>query len=164
MNLPERRKRYNSLVRLRTNHATLTEIGAMFGLSRERVRQILLAGEPKALEHKGGVLFQHGFSKLKGRDRARMMVRIRDNFTCQDCGSTRKPSDVQIANASKSDLKGRIKHFDIHHQDGRCGKKSHGYDSTNDLSGLITLCHRCHYNRPEHRVQSPDFPRRKVIH
>lgn len=40
--------------------------------------------------------------------------------------------------------------FDIHHLNGLCGKKSKGYDRVSEIDGLITLCHKCHYNRPEH--------------
>lgn len=87
---------------------------------------------------------------IKGRERARMMVRERDNFTCKDCGAVRTPRQVKKYNSKMPTLRGRMKLFDVHHINGLCGKNSRGYDSTRDLSGLITLCHRCHYQRPEH--------------
>ena len=90
-----------------------------------------------------------------------MMVRERDKFTCQDCGDVRRPEEVHEYNEKLTGLKGRIKLFDIHHINGLCGKNSKGYDSTKDMSGLITLCHRCHYNRPEHRVHSLEY-RQKI--
>ena len=79
----------------------------------------------------------------KGRDRTRFLVRLRDNFTCIDCGEKRPPSECGIGKKYK-------KSFDVHHINGKCGKKSHGYDSTKDLEGLITLCHQCHFNRHDH--------------
>ena len=78
---------------------------------------------------------------MKGRELTRMLVRIRDNFTCQDCSATRTP---EVAKKEHKRL------FDIHHINGLCGKKSRGYDRVEDMGGLITLCHKCHFNRPEH--------------
>ena len=75
-----------------------------------------------------------GFSGIRY---TREIVRIRDNHTCQDC-------------RSKWDGVGR--RFDVHHLD-ECGQKSLKYDSIYDISRLITLCHKCHYNRSEHRVK-----------
>lgn len=80
----------------------------------------------------------------RGLDRTRMMVRIRDKFTCQDCGDIRTPEQAKL---------NRKRLFDCHHLNGLCGKKSHGYDKVSEIDGLITLCHKCHYNRPEHRVK-----------
>jgi hypothetical protein len=85
--------------------------------------------------------------KPKARNRARSLVRIRDNYTCQDCGDQRTPELVREWNKGCVSLKGRSKLFDVHHTNGECGKHSRGYDSTKDLTGLITLCHSCHYNR-----------------
>ena len=76
--------------------------------------------------------------KLSGRDYTREVVRIRDKYTCQDC--------QRIWNSGE-------RRFDVHHLNGLCGKKSRGYDSVIDISGLITLCHKCHYNRPEHTLK-----------
>jgi hypothetical protein len=91
--------------------------------------------------------------RLRGRDRTRMLVRIRDNFTCQDCGDQRTLERVRAYNSTKKKLQGRLKLHDIHHEDGRCGQQSRGYDSSKDLSGLVTLCHKCHFNRPEHTLR-----------
>lgn len=73
-----------------------------------------------------------------GRDRIRFMVRNRDSLTCQSCGKKWKEGQ---------------RHFDVHHLDGFCGKRSRGYDSVKDISNLITLCHKCHYNHPEHTLK-----------
>lgn len=78
-------------------------------------------------------------SGKQGADRARMMVRIRDNFTCQDCSKRRTPDEVKGTS---------LRLLDVHHLNGMCGKKK--YDSVNDLSGMVTLCHKCHFNHPEH--------------
>lgn len=80
-------------------------------------------------------IYKHN-SKLEGRDLHREKVRVRDNHTCQDC---KKKWEI-----------GK-RRFDVHHLNGLCGKKSKGYDYKTELDGLITLCHKCHYNRPEHK-------------
>lgn len=141
--------RYRRCRHLREQGATYSEIGQMFGITRQAVYDKLRKGEPKPPKDPG-ILFANGFVGLKGRERARMMVRIRDNFTCQDCGETRTYEEVKKYNSGNPTLKGKMKLFDVHHINGLCGKKSRSYDATDDLSGMVTLCHRCHYNRPEH--------------
>lgn len=89
----------------------------------------------------------------EGRGKTRRLVRERDGFTCADCGTKRTPAQVKMFNGNISGLSGRIKNLDVHHLGGMCGKKSRGYDKVEDMHILITLCHRCHYNRPEHRVK-----------
>lgn len=74
----------------------------------------------------------------KGRERTRELVRIRDKHTCQSC--------------KKKWNGGR--RFDIHHLGGLCGKKSKSYDSVDDIHVLLTLCHKCHFNHPEHTLNS----------
>ena len=75
---------------------------------------------------------------MGGRGHNRMRVRERDNFTCQDCGEIRTPETA---------TKQGKRLFDVHHLNGLCGKKSKGYDTVSELGVLITLCHKCHYNR-----------------
>lgn len=75
---------------------------------------------------------------LGGRDLNREKARKRDNWTCQDCN---KKWEV-----------GK-RRFDTHHIEGLCGKKSKGYDNLIDVKLLITLCHKCHFNRPEHKTK-----------
>lgn len=86
--------------------------------------------------------------KQNGRDMVRFIVRRRDNFTCQDCGKVRTP---------KMSKKLGKRQFDVHHLNGLCGKKSRGYDKISEIDTLITLCHKCHYNRAEHRCKSKSF-------
>lgn len=94
---------------------------------------------------------------MNGRSWVRHIARIRDKFTCQDCGFIRTGTDVINYNNKIEGLKGRIKNLDIHHLNGLCGINSKGYDRIKDIDGLITLCHSCHYNRPEHKCKSPEF-------
>ena len=79
--------------------------------------------------------------RKQGRERVRMLVRYRDKFTCQDCGEIRTPADTERQ-------KNRL--FDVHHLNGLCGKLSKSYDREKDMDGLVTLCHRCHFNHPQH--------------
>lgn len=79
--------------------------------------------------------YKHGI--LEGRDLIREKVRILDNHQCQDC---------------KKKWEESTRRFDVHHLDGLCGKKSKGYDSIKDIDSMITLCHKCHFNRPEHTI------------
>lgn len=91
------------------------------------------------------LLKKHG--DIQGRGRTRMLVRMRDNFTCKDCGAVRTP---EMAKKEGKRL------FDVHHLNGLCGKKSRGYDKEEDMDGLVTLCHKCHFNRPEHSGRKLD--------
>lgn len=137
-------KRYKNFVRLRSEGATFKEIGLMYGTSGQSVQNRIKKGFPKEMGGQKGILALSGFLKLKGRDRARMLVRIRDNFTCQVCGDKRTPDKA----------KGKERLFDVHHTGGSCGKNSRGYDSTKDISKMITVCHKCHYNLPDHTLKT----------
>jgi hypothetical protein len=70
--------------------------------------------------------------KFTGRDFIREKARIRDDHTCQECFRRRHEGE---------------RRFDLHHINGLCGKKSRGYDRKCDIGQLITLCHKCHFNR-----------------
>lgn len=91
--------------------------------------------------------------RKKGREYTRSLVRERDNYQCQDCGRIRTPK-----RAKKLDKR----MFDVHHLNGLCGKKSHKYDRVSDMFNLITLCHKCHFNRPEHKSHNPT-PRKSSL-
>ena len=88
------------------------------------------------------------YVNLGGRERTRMIVRLRDDFTCQDCKKFRTPD---MAKSTGKRL------FDIHHLNNLCGKKSRKYDKVSEIDGLITLCHKCHFNRPEHTTKKKAF-------
>lgn len=137
--LDESIKRYEQIILLRKKGKNLREIGEIFGVSRQAIEIRIKRGVPK----KSKSSMTHGLGKIfSGRDLVREQVRIRDNHTCIDC--------------SKIWVKGN-RRFDVHHLNGMCGKKSKGYDKVSEMDGLITLCHRCHYNRPEHRCQTESF-------
>lgn len=133
------------------------EIGDMYGLSRQRVDQILVKdySSKKIIDvtcaccGKEFVNDSSHFRKfcsvcspqvanLDGRERTRELVRIRDNHTCQKCNLKWDEN---------------MRRFDVHHLDGICGKKSRGYDSSKDISKLITLCHKCHMGLDEVRLK-----------
>lgn len=153
MTYEESVKRYQKVIKLKEKGATYSEMGKMFGVSRQRIEQIINRGEPKIREYFEGILGKNGYKHLSGRERARMLVRIRDGFTCQDCGYYRSSHDVDKYNKKREGPSGKMKSLDVHHTHGMCGKNSTGYDSTSDISKMITLCHRCHFNRPEHAVK-----------
>ena len=86
-------------------------------------------------------LKRFGLSCLpEGRERTRTLVRVRDNFTCQDCGDVRFPKDCGKEKLFQKQL-------DVHHLNGLCGKRSRSYEAIAEMEGLITLCHKCHFNR-----------------
>ncbi len=144
-------KRWKEIVVLRRKRFSLREIGTVYGLSGERVRQILLRGEPRTYKRKAPVTLK------EGRERTRELVRMRDKYTCQDCELKKTPEMLTKMNEGVIGLKGLRKSLDVHHLHGLCGIKSRGYDKMEDMDGLITLCHKCHYNRPEHKTQSKEW-------
>ncbi len=139
----------------------LSALGRKYGVSRERIRQIVHDIKPKGASPYKIIMYKritcyicrnilvNGESKYcgdcrkenkleHGRDLVRGVVRGRDNNTCQSCGFKWK-------------LGMDRKRLDVHHLEGMCGKKSKGYDSIySDLSKLITVCHKCHYNLHDH--------------
>src|SRR5665213_1375474 len=121
-------KRYENMVVLRAKGVTLAEIGKMYGISRQRVEQRLKKGRPKDTQVAYTVLGILGYDYLEGRERTRMLARIRDNFTCQDCGFQRTTEEVKAYNAQRNGPKGKIKSLNVHHTHGQCGKNSRGYD------------------------------------
>lgn len=157
MTYEESLKRYRAIIRLDKQGASFGEIAKMYGVSRQRIEQILKKGEPKIREYFENILGKEGYGHLEGRERARMLVRIRDDYTCQDCGLRRTAQEVSAFNKKIKGLSGKWKNLDVHHTHGMCGKNSRGYDPTSDISKMITLCHKCHYNRPEHKVQSKEY-------
>lgn len=105
------------------------KIGKELGISRQRVHQILTGYKSPATLYFGS-----------GREFTRGQVRHRDNYICQDCKKRWKYGERK---------------FDVHHLNGLCGKMSRGYDHIKNISELVTLCHKCHFNRPEHKSKKP---------
>lgn len=155
-------RRIKKIISLRKRN-TLKSIGLKYNISKQRVSEILKKGIPIKKEliclicrksfisyTKKSFCSKHSryFKKQKiepwrkqGREFSRGIVRARDNYTCQSCGEKRT---LQM---SKKQNK---KQLDVHHLGGLCGKKSKKYDSVKELKLMITLCHKCHYNHPEH--------------
>jgi hypothetical protein len=82
---------------------------------------------------------------IGGRERTREIVRYRDEYTCQTCNEIRTPE------MAKEQGKRQL---DVHHLNGLCGKMSRKYDKIESLSQMITLCHKCHFNHPEHTLKT----------
>lgn len=178
-------KRLPKIIRLRESGLSLRKIGEMYGLSHERIRQIIERQYSETIlytykcekcnhievgKKKPNTTCLYCLAKIKirvknpskeiygkepewrqqGRERIRHLVRYRDKFTCQVCGKRRTPEEVHAHNKKCKTGKGKIKLHDVHHLGGLCGKKSKGYDNNKDIAGLVTLCHKCHYNHPEH--------------
>lgn len=156
--------RKEKMIKMRNNGETLKVIGDHFKVSRERVRQIIsgIGGSTQRLkkalqcpacgirfivwegerDQRKNCDFCTAYLKdNQGREYVRALVRLRDDFTCQECGLKMTPKQAKEKNK-------RL--FDIHHLGSLCGKKSRSYDRVKDMKNLITLCHRCHFNRPDH--------------
>jgi len=156
-------ERKQKIIELRNSGKSFSEIGEIYKISRQRVHQIFSSKKviyPRISKYtRAGLDY---IRPMEGRERNRELVRIRDNHTCQDCGFKLTYETVRETNSKIVGLKGKIKSLDIHHTKGLCGKKSTGYDKIKELKYLVTLCHKCHYNRPEHRVKQTSFGRKKL--
>ncbi len=167
------KKRKQIIRKLKNKRFTYQYIGNLLQISRQRVCQIdkMNVGEiinkrknkvrkkenkikereqqiqKKETDIKNGLKPNTQGIKLQGASFIREAVRGRDNHTCQICG--------------KKWVKGK-RRFDIHHID--CNKeKSRKYDNwEKERENMITLCHRCHMNLPEHR-KSMSKKYRRVI-
>lgn len=141
--------RYAFFALLRAEGLSNSEIAHLFSASRHGVGKRLRGGPPTHHDYTPHPAFEHSVGT--GRERARALVRHRDDYTCWDCGFRRTPREVREHNQQMPTLQGRIKNLDVHHINGKCGTNSRGYDPTEDLTDLITVCHKCHYNRHDHR-------------
>lgn len=147
------KEQLEQITELRNKGFSLKKIGTLFNLSGERIRQIIkgkiiIRQKPKyclicneLIIVKEGVRYQKHCQKcsahlkhFSGRDMVREKVRMRDKYTCQECGKV---------------WNDEMRRFDIHHLNGNCGKYSRKYDRSCDMSGLITLCHKCHMTKDE---------------
>ena len=130
------KKRQKQIVIMRLDGKTYQQIGDSLGVHRSRVQKI----ENQKIIFDNYYQQPSVFDNLpkwmkKGNSRVRYLARMRDNFTCQACGLIWEKGQRQ---------------FDCHHLDGLCGKKSKGYDKIGEIGKLITLCHKCHFNRHDH--------------
>ena len=122
------KERQKQIIKMKEDGLTYKEIAIVFNLNKSRIHKI--ANQEIIFEK----YFQPPsvFDKLpewrkKGNSRNRYLARLRDNFTCQGCHKKWKSGE---------------RHFDCHHLNGLCGKKSQGYDKLHEIDQLITLCHR----------------------
>ena len=148
MTFQEQIKRYKDFIFLRKNGWTVKNIAKKYGISRQAVEIRIVKGFPKIGTVKNqfhNQFYKFVFKKyglriqdIQGKDRTRMVVRARDNFKCRSCGKKRTPKQAKR-------YKKRL--FDVHHLNGICGKKSKSYDSIKNIDKLITICHKCHYQR-----------------
>lgn len=133
-------ERYFDFLEMRNSGKTYREIADKYGISRQAVMGRVKKGKPKPQKTIDPLWVGVPKWKRQGRERVRGFVRLRDKYTCQDCGKVLLPENVPPKGKS----------LDVHHLNGLCGKKSRGYDKKEDMHILVTLCHKCHYNRPEH--------------
>ena len=137
MNLEERKQ---MMTEMREKGITWQKIGNMFGVSHQRVQQIVKGYQHsrKTLSTKIPDNWKPGETKnistsLKGRSRLTEMVRHRDNYTCQICHKKWKEG---------------ARRFDVHHLDPE-KENNPLYENYKCFDEMITLCCKCHL-RLEH--------------
>jgi len=115
-----------------------TKISVLFPVTRQRIYQIIQKYKPLdfKIKYKIKKKNKNPFSSHGGRDLVREKIRIRDNHTCQICNKKWESGQ---------------RRFDVHHKD--CDKeKTRQYDNyEKEKNNMITLCHKCHLNLPQHR-------------
>lgn len=127
----------------RAKRMTLEDIGKLIGVTRQRVWSIVnnyqqkqklkpiedLKTLTKRKREFLGIDVVNGID-LRDSNRAREIVRHRDNYTCQIC-------------LKKSDKWG--KKFDVHHLDKEYeNNKTTAKQDMLLIDRMITLCHKCH--------------------
>lgn len=135
---------YDEALKLRKSGLSYSKIGKIFGFTRQYAHYLLTKvnrDEMKRVEELSYLDFD-SLGRVKdvkavvknygngGRDRAREIVRIRDNHTCKSCG--------------KKWIEGQ-RRLDVHHidEDKEGGKTTVRWDLEN-THRMITLCHKCH--------------------
>lgn len=121
-------KRRDLILIMRENGETYQEIAIVFGLTRERIRQIIGSRRYRPWRVKYDKV-------LEGRDAKREEIREYFDYTCQMCGKKWKEGERRL---------------DVHHLSCE-SEDSRRYDKDVDLETVTVLCHRCHMNLPEHR-------------
>lgn len=132
---------------LRKKGETYRQIAHSFGVSLSCIYQIHNNKNINPLEHKLwssekrkllGLPNIKNYEGMDGRNWTRELVRIRDNWTCQNCSRIWKKGE---------------RRFDVHHQDehleGQDKFKYMGKIDKENMNKMITLCHLCHMNLPE---------------
>ena len=144
-------KRKKDIVKLIEKRLTYNQVGKMYGISRQRVHQIVKEfknPKPKKPYTKLDIMPKTkvkidklNIARITGmssgsRDRVRELIRIRDNHTCQICGKVWKTWQRRL---------------DVHHIDCVKEKTNQCDNYEKEKDNMITLCHKCHLNLPEHR-------------
>jgi 5-methylcytosine-specific restriction endonuclease McrA len=105
---------------------------ANYSIRREKIAELL--NDPRNTEI--NITTLTGF-KSGSRDRIRVIVRIRDNHTCQSCKKVWEPGS---------------RRFDVHHNDEKFDGKSPFLSvkesDRDNIENMVTLCHKCHLNLP----------------
>lgn len=168
----QREERKQKMTELYGLGLTLQQVGDRYGISRERVRQIIHDIRPKRLLRQkieikelttATVIEGTCFSCKKNLNRFAPRSHVFE--FCEDCftkffvrksgsqvsGMDRTREIVRIRDHHTCQSCGNVwvygqRRFDIHHLNGNCGKFSTSYDSVLDIDGLVTLCHKCHMN------------------
>lgn len=128
---------YHKIIRLRKRGKTIVEIAKIYNVTKQAISLRIIKGIPKLRQVDSTWKNKPQWLRT-GRDMVREMARNRDKHTCQDCGKKWREG---------------IRRFDVHHLNGLCGKRSRKYDKVASIKALVTLCHKCHFNRPEHTVR-----------
>ena len=141
-------ERKELIIQLRKNGRTLQAIGDIFGVTRQRVEQIIrprrrikirdcIVCDTNIIGPGRKYCLDCSMTLLSGMDTLREKVRMRDKHTCQKCG--------------KKWEKGK-RRFDTHHLDeeyeGLNGGRGYYTLDKTLLDRIITLCHKCHLNLP----------------
>ncbi len=129
--------RIEQIQSLRNKRYTYQQIGNLFGISRQRIYQILHPFDipfsilknkkeiKKVIISKNITITKLTKMKYGSRDRIRKLVRIRDNYTCQICGKVWQKGQRRL---------------DIHHLD--CdNNKTKQNDKFYDNGTWSILCH-----------------------
>ena len=157
--------------KLRKEGLTLDAVGEKFSISRERVRQILLAVPKREYTLEDRLKRRQGRPWVVATQSSRITCYIcrkklpNPKKFCDDCvkqnklnrgGKELTRGTVRGRDNNTCQVCGYVwkgtekKRLDVHHLEGLCGKLTHSYDGPEMTYKLITVCHKCHYNLHDH--------------
>lgn len=140
------------MTRLHEQGFSYTKIGKMFGITRQRIHQIIAKKDITRIvidsmidlnlneeQKKQLKSWRKKYNNEGGRDYKREMIRIYFNHTCQNIFCNKK-------------WKGG-RRFDIHYFScNPTDTRKYDTGKVKDFINSVTLlCHKCHLNMPEHR-------------
>ena len=159
--MTKQEERKNMMERLCDQRYTYQQIGDMFGVSRQRVHQLVTGYKSpgsKIRKEKSTTFistdwlppefFERGKrdKSFSGRDFLAEIVRIRDKKTCQICGRVWKKGERRL---------------DVHHIDEE-DENHYTYANYKKFDRMITLCHKCHLNLEHIRNKMSDSRMKKL--